>query len=312
MRTLLLFIFCSTMMGSFAQNQIAAYLAHTDSMEVNLIKRVNNYTYDDKHPSLSPDGKTLYFASERGQTSWAFPYMDTRKDSTIFHLPDLWRSTREGAGWSKPECLPFGLNSSREDHSPIITSEDLYFFSMNPDFAIQQGPFFRASETANLWDPPVGLGGGLTTFFVKNGGEVDGFTFGPKQKWLVFSWGKAGEQKDLFISIDQGKKGWTVPRKMAISTPNDDIAPTVTSNGKSLIFSTPNLKEGFGGYDLVMVRMGEDGRWGNIINLSAPFNSDEDETGITFSANNRTAILVRNGQLYEVKLAGAHPYLQGE
>lgn len=309
----LLFLFAIVaIQHSFAQNQVAAYLSHTDSLEISKIKNVNSYTYTDKHPSLSPDGKVLYFASERGGNSWSFPYMDTRSDSSVYHLSDLWRSVRSGSGWSKPECLPFGLNSSKPDHSPISESEGLYFFSLHPEFVIQNGPFFKASKDANLWNPPVGLGGKLTTFFEEKGGEVDGFTFGPNKNLLIFSWGVSGQPKDLFLSYVDGKKGWTTPRRMALSTPNDDIAPMLTPNGKNLIFSTPHLKEGFGGYDLVLVRKGENGQWGNMLNLSAPFNSDGDETGLTLSPNGKTAILVRNGDLYEVRLDGAHPYLRGE
>lgn len=311
-RFLLLALSCLVLQTSFAQSQVAAYLSHTDSMEISLIKGVSSYTYDDAHPSLSPDGKYLYFASERGGQSWSYPYMDTRSDSGVYFLSDLYRSERSGSGWAKPECLPFGLNSSREDHSPLIESSALYFFSMHPEFAVQNGPFFKASEDAHLWDTPEGLGGGLTTFFEDNRGDVDGFTFGPNKQWLVFSWGKTGEQKDLYLSINYAKKGWTVPQKMAVSTPNDDIAPFLTANGKNLIFATPNLKEGFGGYDLVLVHKGEDGRWGNVINLSAPFNSDGDETGFTTSKDGRKAVLVRDGMLYEVNLSGAHPYLKNE
>ena len=128
-RLFLLLFACFIFVQGNSQNQVAAYLSHTDSMEVTPIKGVNSFRYKDMHPSLSPEGDVMYFASERGGKSWSYPYMDTRSDSNVFYLSDLWRSKREGSKWSKPECLPFGLNSSKADHSPIIDKDGLYHFS---------------------------------------------------------------------------------------------------------------------------------------------------------------------------------------
>lgn len=307
-----LLILCTSLtVPVLGQSVISAYLTHNDSLQITLLKKTSNYTYADMHPCATADGKYLYFSSQRGGNSWSFPYEN--EAGRTFHLADIYRAERTAAGWGKAEAVPFGLNSSQADHSPVCDGEDLYFVSFHPNYADHGGPFFKSNSAGHVWSPPVGLAGPLTAFFVENGeGEIDGFTFGPDKAWMIFSWGKKGMQKDLYISVNQKGKGWGTPLKMAVSTPHDDRAPYLLPGGNGLLFSTVNLEEGFGGYDLVMVRKKGIGFGGGIINLSEPFNSEANETGFSIAPNGRTAFLVRDGMLYEVSLMGAHPYLRGE
>src|SRR5262249_24452307 len=73
---------------------------------------------DFHHPTLSPDGKTLYLQGPLEKGRWG-----------------LFRSSAAGAGWSKPEPLE-GLNAdgSRGDASPALSADGsvLYFASDRP------------------------------------------------------------------------------------------------------------------------------------------------------------------------------------
>lgn len=80
----------------------------------NLGATVNSSGWD-SHPSLSSDGSTLYFASDR----------DDGLGGT-----DIYRCTRVGSSWSKAEAVR-GLNSAADDFAPCISPDmrTLYFVS---------------------------------------------------------------------------------------------------------------------------------------------------------------------------------------
>ena len=80
----------------------------------NLGVTVNSSGWD-SHPSLSTDGSTLYFASDR----------DDGLGGT-----DIYRCTRVGSSWSKAEAVR-GLNTIADDMAPCISPDmrTLYFVS---------------------------------------------------------------------------------------------------------------------------------------------------------------------------------------
>ncbi len=66
------------------------------------------------HPTLSPDGQTLYFISDRpgGQGGY-----------------DIYISYRSGKSWSKPENLGSEINTPGQEGYPFIHSSGILFFS---------------------------------------------------------------------------------------------------------------------------------------------------------------------------------------
>ncbi|MEX0986426.1 MAG: OmpA family protein [Bacteroidales bacterium] len=76
-----------------------------------------NSKYQETHASISSDGKTLYFTSDR-KGSWGGL--------------DIYRSVKDGSGkWTDPENLGFGINSYYNEETPFIAQNDsvLYFSS---------------------------------------------------------------------------------------------------------------------------------------------------------------------------------------
>jgi tetratricopeptide (TPR) repeat protein len=74
----------------------------------------NSTTYFVGHPSISSDGKTMYFSSDMpGSLGGA----------------DIWKSTFENGTWSKPENLGPKINTDEDEMFPTITGEFLYFSS---------------------------------------------------------------------------------------------------------------------------------------------------------------------------------------
>jgi len=99
------------------------------------------------HPSISSDGRTLYFA---------------REDSTGNY--DIWQSTLTDTGWSKAQPLPPTVNSPFTEGSPFIHADGvtLYFCSDRPG---GYGGFdlYVSRKTENGWTTPENLGPWINT-----------------------------------------------------------------------------------------------------------------------------------------------------
>jgi hypothetical protein len=74
--------------------------------------------YSDSDPWLTPDGKTLYFVSNRPTAA-----RGSRKDL------DIWMSRRLRSGWSAPEHLGDKVNTPGEELGPELHDNVLYFSS---------------------------------------------------------------------------------------------------------------------------------------------------------------------------------------
>lgn len=74
----------------------------------------NSMDYDCLHPSISTDGKTLYFTSNMKGGIGGF---------------DLYKVQKTGNGWSKPENLGTQVNTMGDEMNPFIKGNELYFSS---------------------------------------------------------------------------------------------------------------------------------------------------------------------------------------
>lgn len=100
----------------------------------------------ESQPSISSDGKTLYFASDRkgGQGG-----------------KDLWSSTRnEDGSWATPQNLGPKINSSGHEKAPFIHAdgETLYFLSMGHAGMGEEDVFIARKEADGTWGEPKNLG----------------------------------------------------------------------------------------------------------------------------------------------------------
>ncbi|MFO7829410.1 MAG: OmpA family protein [Bacteroidales bacterium] len=112
-----------------------------------------NSAYWEAQPSISPDGRTLYFVSNR-------PGGMGQKD--------IWKSDRLADGtWTKPVNLGENINTPGEEQSPFIhyDNKTLYFSS---DGLIGMGGFdlFKVTRNDdNSWTEPENLGYPINTVY---------------------------------------------------------------------------------------------------------------------------------------------------
>jgi len=136
----------------------------------NMGPNVNDTKQWDSQPSVTPDGKTLYFASARDSLTGIDIYV-THKD--------------EQGNWSKAKKLPPPINTNGNDKAPFIAADGktLYFSSdsLQPNLG-GYDIFMSKLDENGKWSTPVNIGYPINTesdetgFFVSTDGKTGYFS----------------------------------------------------------------------------------------------------------------------------------------
>ncbi|MCP4313906.1 MAG: OmpA family protein [Bacteroidetes bacterium] len=120
------------------------------SRPVNLGAPVNS-GYSEKHPTVSADGRVLYFTSTRPGGFGSY---------------DIWRSEWNGTTWSVPVNLGDSVNTSGIEQSPFLHPDQrsLYFSSTGWPGMGQGDLFFSRRSDEFDWSRPVNLGYPINTY----------------------------------------------------------------------------------------------------------------------------------------------------
>ncbi len=112
--------------------------------------RVINSRYSEKQPALSPDGRYLYFSSNRPGGKGGM---------------DLWMSKRlKNGSWQKPTNLGDSINTKGDEVSPFIHSDNTtLFFSSNVHDGLGEQDIFYTKLKNNTWTKPKNLGYPINT-----------------------------------------------------------------------------------------------------------------------------------------------------
>jgi outer membrane protein OmpA-like peptidoglycan-associated protein len=161
---------------------------------------INGKNTWESQPSLSSDGKTLYFASSR---------------EGGFGELDIWKSTKDAKGiWSAPENLGPEINTKGSEKSPFFHSDGktLYFSSTGHQGYGGYDIYFSKLEDNNVWQIPKNIGFPINSekddlgFFVSTDGK-SGYFASDKIKgvggWDIYSfplYKEARPERVVFVS----------------------------------------------------------------------------------------------------------------
>jgi len=168
----------------------------------------------DLEPAFSPDGRWLYFSSNRPLSG------DSTQDF------DLWRVPRTVQGWGKPENLGHPVNGPGDDFYPSLAANgNLYFTASRPDSKGNED-IYQAIWTDSGYSSPTPLGTGINS----TGFEFNAFV-SPDESYLIFTgYARPGGlgSGDLYISFREAG-GWSVAQSLGegINSSKMDYCPTV-------------------------------------------------------------------------------------
>lgn len=108
----------------------------------------NNKSYSVGHAALSPNGKTLYFASDMPGSVGGV---------------DIWKSDKQGGGWSKPINLGNLINTPDDDMFPYISDEGNLYFASKGHIGLGGLDVFEARKAGNTFMAPINMGYPINT-----------------------------------------------------------------------------------------------------------------------------------------------------
>lgn len=228
----------------------------------------------------SPDGLSLYFASNRARYEG-----DTRTDL------DIWVAHRPSTShpWHTPENLGTPINSTSNELCPTpVRGKGLFFISAregNGDI------FFSRLNPAHGWTTPVNLGSNVNSPTLGEAGpsyfEADGHAF------LYFSSGP-----DIYASEQASDGSWGLAEPVAeLNGAFDDNRPNVRKNGLEVVFDSN--RDGFQGASRNLdiwtaTRASVADPWSAPANLGAVVNTAAAELRASFSWDGSTLYFARN------------------
>lgn len=197
-------------------------------------------SYNDREPRLSPDGRRLYFSSNRPVTPG-----DTARRRDL----DLWFSDRQSNGrWSTPRHIE-GVNSDANDFSPVVTANGtLYFVST------RAGALGGVDKPHNVWRArPVDLGNGVWAApenpgpAVNAGYETNVFVT-PDESLMLVSRDGAPDGlggDDLYFSR-RVSGSWHPMRHLPapINSKEYEYGPAISADGRWLFFTSHRTGNG--------------------------------------------------------------------
>lgn len=185
--------------------------------------------YKDLYPSLSPDGKKLYFASNRPLKKGS-----KEKGKKKIHI---WESRKLQSGWTEPRNLGTVINFGTYHICPTISTKGTLFYNLV--FNTKDSSYLDIYESKHIYNTfakPKSLGISI------NSASLDYAPFIAKdESYIIFASRRHGYGKaDLFISYKKANGEWTEAINMGptINTRYNEDFPSISPDGKYLFFNS--------------------------------------------------------------------------
>lgn len=247
-----------------------------------------NTPHLDGCPIQSPDGRSLYMASNRPRFEG-----DTRTDL------DIWVAHRASpdAPFGDPVNLGAPVNSTADDFCPTpIRGKGLFFVSrrvtdqscgMGDIYLTRDNPAHGWTELIHLGCDPLGPNSALDeqgpSYVDPGGGAL-----------LYFSRSSPTVPGDIFVSASQGGGFGAAEQVTELNDPTaNDIQPNVRKDGREIVWSS-NRTGTLGGQDIwVSTRAAVSDPWSAPVNLGSAINTAAGESRPSLSWHAGTLLFGR-------------------
>ena len=242
------------------------------NVELKNIGSTINSKYPDYTPVVSLDGSSLYFTSKRpwenGSTEEYKSPMDNQYPEDIYvSYMDI------DSTWMEPIRLEFCLPQKNEATITVSTDERrIYLYQDSTGSGDIYYTDFYASkfnDVQRLNDDKINTEYWETHCMVTT-----------DRSRMYFASDRPGGYggRDIYVSERNADSTWSAPVNLGakVNTANDEDAPFVSVNNKTLYFSS-NGEKSIGGFDILACDLLADGSWSESRNMGYPFNSTNDD-----------------------------------
>lgn len=225
--------------------------------------------------------------SERGKTA-----ADYRKKTYQFALDYASKHPNENYTFA-PVNMGDAINSSYSEYYPSFTIDDSMFVYTRRGEGVREDFMQSFKLPDGQYTAAVLMPGAINEQPSKGAINIsqDG-------QWVIFAGnfqGKGYGDFDLYISY-KTPDGWSEPVNMgkSINTQYWESSPSLSSDKHTLYFSS-NRPSGFGGNDLYVTHLTQDGKWTKAVNLGPTINTKGDELAPLIHADNESLYFTSSG-----------------
>lgn len=189
------------------------------------------------------------------------------------------------------------INTPGDEYAPVMIQGDslMFFTYRGPNSKGGKNYIYGRSDSAGYYTEDVFVTSKTSTGWFYPGSASDNIntnghdatsTISPDGRQLFIYKAGNGTGGDIYVSNKAGKD-WTVPMKLAgdINKPDSwEGSVAITPDGRTMYFASDRAG-GFGGKDIYRATLIGDSIWGNVQNLGANINSNQDDDAPYLSEN---------------------------
>ncbi len=249
----------------------------------------------DYAPTISADGRTLYYVSSR-TGSKITPL------NTVSH--DFWAAKKENrldsvffSPWNIDTSTVLGLkgvNTALNEGAASIAADkqSLYFTGCNRPDGLGKCDIYKTTIEGDKWGMPINLGPNVNSEYWDSQPSI-----APDQSRLYFASNRPGpnssgtssaDNMDIWYSdFDEENDEWLPAKNLEeLNTDEQDWSPFIAADNQTLFFSSNGYKNSIGGLDFWISRFNTNTKkWDYPENLGEPINTKEDEAFIALPAS---------------------------
>ena len=199
--------------------------------------------HSDADPFVSPDGRRLFFTSNRPRAG------EQRTDQ------DIWVAEWMGDRWAEPTHLGPTVNSDKNEYSPIVTGDGTLYFSSSREGGLGSGDLYRCTLEGGAYTRPENLGPQVNS----SHGEWN-VIVSPDETLMIFEASGRAENHspagDLYVSRNEAGEWTPAVHLRSLSSEGSDLSPRFSLDGRYLFFAS-NRPPRPGSLDVYRVELDE-------------------------------------------------------
>ncbi len=239
-----------------------------------------NTIYPEYSPLISADETVLIFTSRRDGSTGG-----ERTTSNEF-FEDIYISYKNDQGvWSKAKSIGANINSAGHEAAIGFSADGQKLFLFKDDDG--DGNIYYSNLENDKWLTPAKLGSDINS----KGWEPSASLSADGNTLYFVSDRKGGfGGRDIWKCVKLPNGEWSLATNLGpvINTPDDEEAPFIHPDGRTLFFSS-NGHRTMGGFDIFSAYKNNEGFWTEPQNVGYPINTTDDDLFYVLSPNGKRA-----------------------
>lgn len=256
---------------------------------------VVNTEYEDYAPTVTADGKIIYFVSNR-MGSKKLPNGKLSTDFWAIKKSNSTDTVYNTSSYNIDESVDndqLGINTVLNEGVATISADGktLYFTGCNRPDGFGDCDIYKVTLSGETWGKPMNLGKNVNSEYFDSQPSITS-----DQSRLYFVSTRPGknssgrnkhEEMDIwYCDWDNDLDEWKSAKNLeTVNTKGKDCSPFICADGKTLVFSSDGHSPNYGGLDFYYSEYSPSSKiWSAPVNMGEPLNTKGDEQFFTMTA----------------------------